>query len=71
MNINCNLLVVYSALQSFLLQLCTGHGSAETTLKDGCGVLQRDPRTVTHRDSQPSAHVSLRGLLHTYSAAGF
>lgn len=58
---------MYSALQSFLLQLCTGHSSAETTLKDWCGVLQRDARAVTHRDSQPPAHVSLKGLLHMYS----
>lgn len=58
---------VSSALQSVLLQLGTGHGSAETTIKDRCGVLQRDPRASTHRDSQPAAHVCPRGLSHTHS----
>lgn len=36
---NVNPFVVHSALQSFLLQFCTGHGSAETTIKDWCRVL--------------------------------
>lgn len=53
-----NLLVVCFALQSVLLQLCSGHGSVETALKDRCGVLQRDPRASPHRDSEPPAHVS-------------
>ena len=53
-----NLSVVCLALQSVLLQLCTGHGSVETALKDRRGVLQRDPRASPHRDSEPPAHVS-------------
>lgn len=53
------------AVQPVFLQLCVGHGPAETAIKDGCGVLQRDPRAAAHRDCQPPAHVSSDSQLYT------
>jgi len=51
--------VAHRAPQPVLLQLGSGHGSAEAALEERRGVLPRDSGAAPHRDRQPAAHVSL------------